>query len=50
MTIIKIIINMLNILWRGVLMLWEVAQAVPIATAAIIVVVAVSVIFLIVGR
>ena len=50
MTVVKMIISMLNILWRGVLMLWELAAAVPIATAAIIVVVAVAIIFLIVGR
>ena len=50
MIVVRMIISTLNILWRGVLMLWEVAEAVPIATAAIIVVVAVAAIFLIVGR
>lgn len=50
MTVIRMVISMLNILWRGVLMLWDIATAVPIATGAIIVLVAAAVIFLIVGR
>ena len=50
MTTIKILLSMLNILWRGVLMLWDIATAVPLATGAIIVLVAAAVVFLIVGR
>lgn len=50
MTTLKMIISFVNILWRGVLMMWEVATAMPLVTAAVIVVVAAAVVFLIVGR
>lgn len=50
MSTLKMIFSLVNFLWRGVLMLWEVASAMPLVTAAFIVVVAVAVVFLIAGR
>lgn len=50
MSVLTMALQIVNILWSGIMMLWEVATALPLVTAAVIVVVAVAVVFLIAGR
>lgn len=50
MSLLQILSTMINIIKDGAAFLWGIASAVPVATASIVVIVAVAVIYLIVGR